>query len=254
MTSGIKETIRRFLPTRLKAHRIRGGALAGRVIYTSWHDYPGAIRGDTEAPLLAWFARHVKPGETWLDIGAHYGYTSIALSERVGNTGRVIAFEPVAATAGCIGRTRELNKLRQLQVVPFGLSSEPGIRPCRLPVYRGMADSTLARHGLDPPMFLGSFDDLWDSLSENDPRVDGAKIDVQGMELNVLLGMTGMLRRSHPRLVIEFHAGVDRAPVLDLLESCQYSRDPEAIEPGGTGLADDKSFAFHKARPFRTAF
>lgn len=240
----VREAMRRFLPTRIKAHRIRQGPLAGRAIYTSWHDYPGAIRGTTEAPLLAWFARHVKPGETWLDVGAHYGYTSIALAELVGENGRVIAFEPVAATAGCIGRTRELNHLRQLQVVPIGLSAEPGIRPYRLPVFRGMADSTLAARNPGSPIFLSSFDHLWESLCENNPRVDGVKIDVQGMESKVLLGMTGALRQFHPKLVVEFHRGVERGPILDLLASCEYSRAPEAIEPGTRGIADDKSYIF----------
>src|SRR5579871_1370118 len=95
-----KERIRQFLPKTLKGHRIRRGFLQGSVIFTSWRDYPGAIRGTTEAPLLEWFQRNVQPGETWLDIGAHYGYTALALAKLVGATGRVVAFEPVIASAG----------------------------------------------------------------------------------------------------------------------------------------------------------
>jgi hypothetical protein len=143
MTSGLKEAIRSLLPGRRKTHRIHGGPLAGHLIHTSWHDYPGAILGDTELPLVAWFARNVKAGETWLDVGAHYGYTAIALSGLVGPKGRVIAFEPVLATAGCLARTREANRLRQLQIVAMGLSADTGVVPARLPVYRGMADASL---------------------------------------------------------------------------------------------------------------
>ena len=78
----MKETIRELLPRRLKAHRILAGPLRGAKIVTSWHDYPGAILGRTERPLLGWFQANVQPGQTWLDIGAHYGYTAIALAQR----------------------------------------------------------------------------------------------------------------------------------------------------------------------------
>jgi hypothetical protein len=40
----------------------------------------------------------VKPG----DIGAHYGYTAIALCKLVGPSRRVFAFEPMLKTAGCV--------------------------------------------------------------------------------------------------------------------------------------------------------
>jgi len=243
----LKETVRRFLPRQLKEHRIRRGPLAGRRIYTSWHDYPGAIRGDTESPLLEWFARNVKSGETWLDIGAHYGYTAIALARLVGQRGRVIAFEPVLSTAGCIARTREANGLSQLQIVPLGLSSSPGLVPCRLPVWRGMADQTALSRDWEELLFMTGFDGFWESLGEGNlggMKIDGVKIDVQGMEGEVLSGMIGTLLRWHPKLVVEFHSGVEREIILDLLEDCGYHRKPVAIESPANGIEDDKSYAF----------
>lgn len=240
----MKETIRRLLPARLKIHRIWSGPLARCLIYTSWHDYPGAIRGNTEGSLLAWFARNVRPGETWLDVGAHYGYTAIALSRLTGADGRVVAFEPVLATAGCIARTREANRLTQLQIVPVGLSSEPGIVTHLLPVYRGMADMNLPKSLWNEQVFLSGFDGLWESICAGNPLIHGVKIDVQGMEGAVLAGMMGALRRWHPRLVIEFHAGADRGAILDLLEACGYDRHPEPVEISSNSIEDDKSYEF----------
>ena len=73
-----KKYIRPFLPTKVKVHRIKNGDLRGMKIMTSWRDYPGAILGRTEKPLLSWFRDNVNNGETWIDVGAHYGYTSLA--------------------------------------------------------------------------------------------------------------------------------------------------------------------------------
>ena len=72
--------------------------LRGAWLVTSWHDYPAGLAGRTERALLEWFAQNVHQGETWLDVGAHYGYTTIALGRLVGSHGRVFTFEPVPAT------------------------------------------------------------------------------------------------------------------------------------------------------------
>src|SRR3977135_1004588 len=116
MNRTLKEMIRQFLPKHLKGHRIRRGFLKGRIIFTSWRDYPGAIRGTTEEPLLAWLRHNAHPGATWIDVGAHYGYTALALSRLVGSNGHVVAFEPVMASAGCLGITRQLNHFSQLRI------------------------------------------------------------------------------------------------------------------------------------------
>src|ERR1700687_4463815 len=121
----LKSSLRQLAPRTIRPHRILRGQLRGRIIVTSLYDYPAAILGRTESALLTWFRENVKPGETWVDVGAHYGYTAIALAELVGPKGRVYAFEPSLTTAGYLNRTRILNGFDQLTVLPFGLA-EPG--------------------------------------------------------------------------------------------------------------------------------
>ena len=247
MTSSLKAQIRQFLPTSIAAHSILAGPLRGASICTSWHDYPGAILGTTERPLLAWFRCNVSPGETWIDVGAHYGYTAIALCRFVGPGGRVVAFEPVLSTAGCVARTRQLNGLRQLQIVPVGLGSCTAVETRRLPLTRGMADSTIPRNVWEERISVASFDTIWGLLCETSPQVHGVKIDVQGMELEVIEGMRHTLSRHKPKVIVEFHAGVDRRNVIDLLTSCGYGKVGEPIEPERArswSYADDKSYAF----------
>jgi FkbM family methyltransferase len=246
MNRRLKENVRKLLPRRVGAHAIRGGALAGCRIVTSWHDYPGAILGTTEKPLLEWFAANVQAGETWLDVGAHYGYTAIALSRLVGATGRVFAFEPVLETAGCITRSRELNGFEQLTVVPMGLGRCPSVSVLDLPTIRGMADSTIERKAWSERILTVSLDSLWPSLSGGNPEIHGIKIDVQGMEFDVLRGMQALLRRWSPKLVVEFHRGVDRGEILQLLRDCGYDAEWRAIDASGPAdmLADDMSYVF----------
>jgi FkbM family methyltransferase len=224
--------------------------LRGHSLVTSWYDYPGAILGRTERPLLEWFAQNVRSGETWLDVGAHYGYTAIALARLVGPAGRVYAFEPMAATAGCIARTRSLNRLPQLTIVPVALGHCENIAARELPEVRGMIDSTTIGSGRGEPFFVANFDWLWPRISQTGTeqalKVDGIKIDVQGMEIETLKGMFATLRLFRPKLVVELHKGVSRQKFLDLLDSAGYSRQGSSVlntadEPE---YFDDRSYAF----------
>jgi FkbM family methyltransferase len=247
MTKSLKAQIRRFLPRSIGPHSILAGPLRGASICTSWHDYPGAILGTTEKPLLDWFRRNVSPGETWIDVGAHYGYTAIALCRLVGASGRVVAFEPVLSTAGCVARTRRLNGLRQLRIVPAGLASCTALETRRLPVIRGMADSTIERDVWEEHIAVASFDTVWSFLCEANPGIHGVKIDVQGMELAVIEGMRDTLASYQPKVIVEFHAGVDRRAIIDLLSSCGYLDAGEPVEPKADpqSYANDRSYAFH---------
>src|ERR1700694_5889002 len=223
--------LRKLLPRRIRRKRILGGPLRGAVIVASWHDYPAAILGYTEHALLGWFGDHVRAGERWLDVGAHYGYTAIALSRLVGPAGRVFAFEPLLSTAGYLAQTRGLNRLGQLTVVPFGLGAPRGDVEVRaLATTRGMVDSTVT-DGQPESVLVAGLDWLWPQVCGDRERIDGVKLDVQGMEIEVFRGMTRLLKLFTPKLVVEGNRGVDRAEMLELLEAAGYARRGMPIEP-----------------------
>jgi FkbM family methyltransferase len=217
-------------------------------IVTSWNDYPSAILGYTEKALLEWLGCNVRIGETWLDIGAHYGYTAMAMARLVGAKGRVFAFEPMVGTAGCVSQSIAINRLTQVTIVPMGLGSPSQLEVRRISTTRGMADSTLGRDRNEAAIFVAACDWLWPQICGGDNRVDGIKIDVQGMEIEVVRGMVAVLRRWKPKLVVEVHGGVDRELLLALLENCGYGRDATPIEPlaGETsaGYLKDRSYEF----------
>jgi FkbM family methyltransferase len=245
---GITELARRLLPRRIKPHRILGGPLRGRYLVTSWYDYPAGIGGYTERGLLAWFRTTVKAGECWLDVGAHYGYTALALSELVGAHGRVWAFEPIAETAGHLMRTARLNELTQLSVLPIGLGEPESLSLTQSAFVRGMADSTLNLSHQSASILIARLDWLWPRLDDTSRRIHGIKIDVQGMELHVLRGMTGLLRAYRPLVVVELHAGVSRRDLLALFNDVGYCSEGLPLEPlageGKASYADDCSYVF----------
>ena len=247
----LKSLIRKVLPRKVRPYKILSGPLKGQKIVTSWHDYPASILGKTELQLINWFKINVKQGETWIDIGAHYGYTSIALCNYVGPKGRVFAFEPMLATVGYLAKTRIINNYSQLFIFPFALSNIKGISISRLPVTRGMLDSTynpVEKEKIDEIFYVTNLDWVWAFICGDDPQISGIKIDVQGMEMFTLLGMKDYLITYHPKLIVEFHSCVNRDQILDFLKEIGYSKIALPIEPQKGELVpmffDNRSYYF----------
>jgi FkbM family methyltransferase len=217
----MKNTVRKFLSKKVKSHRIIAGELRGYQIYTSWFDYPAAILGYTEKQLLKWFNEYVLPGQTWLDIGAHYGFTSLALARLVGSTGRVFSFEPMVQTAGYLQATMLANQFTQVEVIPIGLSNNNEIKRIKSHVTRGMVDS-MRNTGGTQSFLITSLDWFWDRIATN-KIIHGIKIDVQGMEIDVIDGMRNILRTYRPKLIVEIHHGVEKQTLDSSLKKAGYN-------------------------------
>jgi FkbM family methyltransferase len=241
----LKENLRQILPTTVRPRRILAGPLQGDYIVTSWHDYPAAILGYAETDLMAWLKKMVHPGETWLDMGAHYGYISLALCRYVGQTGRVFAFEPLLETAGHLSSTRRANRLSQLTVVPLALSDNEEITSVRAEIWKAMAQPVVApaRHAWVEPIYCVALDKLWHRLCGADDVISGIKMDIEGMEGKALLGMIGLLRKHQPKLIIEVHQsrGVNLEILAPVLVEAGYNTAGRLI---GKTHAADLSYEF----------
>jgi FkbM family methyltransferase len=248
MNPTLKASLRWLLPKQYRPHQIMSGPLRGLRIVTSWNHYPSAILGYNEKALLKWLSATVRPGQTWLDVGAHYGYTALAMGKLVGTAGRVFTFEPTLTTAGCVSHTVSLNKLKQVTVVPLGLGAPATLELRRMATLFGMSDINVKDREDEVTIYVASFDWLWPQICGGNARIDGVKIDVQGMEIDVVRGMSTWLKAWKPKLAVELHPGVNREDLLTLLESCGYDRSALPIEPAGGETApqflDNRSYVF----------
>ncbi len=244
-----KELIRSLLPKRISRHRILGGPLKGRMIYTSWHDYPRAILGWAETDLVKWLMDNVQPGETWLDVGAYHGYTAIAMSNSVGKSGRVFAFEPDLTAASALYQTKLANGLSQIVILPFALGENHSIKFLQGSTFRGMfqTEQGFSPENTSTSQFVTTaLDYIWESIADKNLNISGVKLDVQGFEISVLRGMKMLLKTHRPKLIVEVHKGVDREELLQTLEECGYSRKAIPIEP----MPDENNAMFYDDRNY----
>lgn len=180
--------------------------------------------------IVALLKRMLMPGMVVVDVGANIGEITLIAAQRVGRTGRVVAFEPVNVIADQLAEHVRINDLSQVVIKREALG-----RTARdhVPIYascgqdvsdenQGLASLYGESEGQEPIEYVNitTLDDTVVSLSLS--RVDLIKIDVEGGELPCLQGAESMLRRFRPMLIVEVQAFSARQAGWDVSELFQY--------------------------------
>ena len=220
------------------------------------------LNGITSAsPIERIIRALVRPGDAVLDIGANLGWTARLLSTLVGAGGQVHAFEPIPTAFANLQRNVEAAPLRNISVHFAAASDLCGQLDLYLPSEDATALATMRSPENGTPALRYRVPTVTiDSLLDRLPKVAFAKIDVEGAEHKVLLGMDGLIARDRPALAIELsdawlrRLGSSASALLDHLASRGYeafrltdsglqrlSAVPEqqvdvACLPAGTGL------------------
>ena len=154
-----------------------------------------------------------------IDVGAHLGGYAVRASKIVGLNGKVIAIEANPARCKLLSNTVQLNSLTNIDVFNLAASSNEGM----LTLYdSGLTGSPLKKAA---ESFFVNFDTYdipstsIDSIVADSElsKIDWIKIDVDGGEKEVIMGMTKTLSISK-NLVIEV-IGVNLDFVLNTLSS-----------------------------------
>jgi FkbM family methyltransferase len=157
-----------------------------------------------EPQTVECFVRTLGPGHVFVDVGANHGYFTMLAAFLVGDTGRVVAFEPNPKVFRQLQVHAALNHVEaRVSLLPLALAESPG--EARL--YLSQEDSNTGLSSLAPgaeALALGSLSeadtiivqlntfDRWLASSGLD-HVDLVKIDVEGSESRVLAGMSASL-------------------------------------------------------------
>lgn len=140
----------------------------------------------------------LRPGDTAIDAGAHIGLLTLPMARGVGDSGRVVAVEPMARSVEALRRAATLNLLPQIELRRVAVADAPG----RVELFTG-ANSMMASlfpRGDDATGVEVERARLDDLVVGDDP-VSLAKLDVEGAEFLALAGMQGILDRS-PEIVV----------------------------------------------------
>jgi len=178
-----------------------------------------------EQPTFDFIRTHCKPGGTLIDIGAHFGIFTISALRRVGPSGKVISFEPCAATRSILLKTLELNGFSGIpEIRDEAVSNVTGKSSFFSSSIPGDAANSLignAQHPTKSQVRTICLDDL--HLS----RADAIKIDAEGAELQILDGSRTLITKHRPAVLLSVHplqigrSGRSLRELWDILESLE---------------------------------
>lgn len=151
----------------------------------------------------------LREGNTFVDIGAHFGFFSKLAARLVGAGGHVVAFEPMP-------RTRSLLSANLFGSIGAGCASVveyAAFDEEKTLEFRDYGDAHssfnsafvgrgLERTGIPVDVRARRFDDIWNELGHQ--RIDVMKIDAESAELRVLIGAEQSLAKYKPVVIAEF--------------------------------------------------
>jgi FkbM family methyltransferase len=191
-----------------------------------------------EAGTMAWLDANLKAGDRFLDIGANVGIYSIAAAHRVGPTGRVYAAEPHKFNVCSLMTNILRNGFEdRVTVLTVPLTSERCATQFNyssiIPASTGSQLGSTKRDGRGGKDFVPVLTELTVGLSLDEvvdlgmiERPDLIKIDVDGIELQILQGMKRLLLSpNRPRSVqVELNLG-EQDDVIAFLDDHGYDLD-----------------------------
>jgi len=143
--------------------------------------------------------RLIQPGMTVADVGANIGLLTLLMAWATGPGGKVIAFEPEAIPRSNLEKMKHLNGLSWVEVRDQAVGEKAG----RLTFHVSDIIGHSSLYALPEAEEARTVEVEVVRLDDVAPakRVDVVKIDVEGAELDVLAGMSGVIAKN-PDLAI----------------------------------------------------
>ncbi|OWV92192.1 SAM-dependent methyltransferase [Rhizobium sp. R635] len=173
-------------------------------------DFAIYLLGGFEVRTLDRYKELVRDGNIVLDIGANVGSHTLPLAELVGGTGKVISFEPTAHAFGKQKTNISLNPTlaqridaHQMMLMASASETMPEAVYSSWPL-EVAEDLHSEHHGRLMSTQGARLNTLDETLRElGVDKVDFVKLDVDGNELDVLLGARATLEEFKPRIMLE---------------------------------------------------
>jgi len=175
----------------------------------------------------------LRPGDTFLDVGANIGYFTALGAHLVGPEGRVIAFEPLDKNVQLIYATLWENRFENVTVYPFAASSNARLVAMSSHVSSSNAGIVNRSIGEARTRIIAQSQRLDDLLAAT-KHIDVVKFDIEGHEMYAWRGAEALLAKHRPHVLTEFHPkcirdNTDIDPAEYLRKLLEYSASVEVL-------------------------
>lgn len=193
----------------------------GMMIFNKHDAYVGRslkLYGEFSEGEIEVFDRYISPGHTVVEVGANIGAHTVYLSKRVGTQGSVIAIEPQRLVFQTLCANLAINNLTNVITYQAGAGSAdgvitvPNVDPNEPHNFGGVSLGGSEGY-LVPLMTI-------DSL--NMTHCNLLKLDVEGMEIEVIKGAIETIERCKPIMYIENDRRENSSELVKMINTLGY--------------------------------
>jgi FkbM family methyltransferase len=187
-----------------------------------------------EPEIFRFLDKYLQPNSVFVDVGANIGCYTLFASKRVGEKGKVLAFEPQPLTYRRLVENIQSNRSSNVIAEPYAVGRESG--PLQVVSMADTARTYTQEVIVENPSRAIQGIEICQAVSLDDYfrdhpiyRIDYIKIDVEGFEFEVLLGAMRTLTVSVPLLIqielfdeLQVRSTGEAMPVQEFLTNLGY--------------------------------
>lgn len=187
---------------------------ADQYIGGSLHKYGEFSEGE-----VGMFRQLLRPGDVVVEAGANFGAHTVAMAQMVGPEGAIYAFEPQRLIYQILTANVAINSLNNVTTLHAGLGAEMGsIRVPTLDPTRGQnfGGFSISGHPAGEEVPVATVDSM--GLDQ----CGMIKVDVEGMEYQVLEGARATIARLKPALYVENDRAENSSRLIAQIQAMGY--------------------------------
>lgn len=177
-----------------------------------------ALYGEWSEDEVGIFRQVVAPGDIVVECGANVGAHTLCLAQRVGVSGAVVAYEPQRFVFQLLCANLAMNEVLNVYPRLAAAGAAPG--GINVPVLDFAAPNNVGGLALGGEGGERVPVETIDALGL--PRLKLLKVDVEGMEADVLAGAADTLKRLKPVLYVENDRVENSARLIRLIQESGY--------------------------------
>lgn len=158
--------------------------------------------GRWEPEISTILRERLRPGDTFVDVGANVGYHAVLGARLTGPTGRVVAVEPEPRNHQLLTANLRRHATGSHSTIAAAALDTAGT------VEFWLSEGDFGNHSTVPISGAGRTMQVpavrLDDVLADDPRVTLVKIDAEGADQLVVRGMEAVLRSARPAVIVEF--------------------------------------------------
>jgi len=190
----------------------------------------GFVYFDFEQILEFHYRKWIQPGDTVVDIGAHIGRHLGPMIELIGSDGSAIAFEPIPFAFSELSKkyTSQNITLHNIALSNY-IGNSDFIFADGAAEESGLIQRTFNSPSSTTPKIIPTRVDILDNHTTNLDSLSFIKIDIEGGEINCLLGAVQTINKFRPVISVEYGEltysayGNNEDTLFQLAESMSYA-------------------------------